>query len=119
MFAMNFENLDQLYRDSPAAYLHLTQFIRNEFEAARKTLLSSLESGDFLTFSQLKHKIFSTLNTLEDNELMNLLEDIKQKLDDDPSVDASRWNTKLDELFHRLLDNLDKKIEELSEVQVM
>lgn len=76
IFVISFKKLDFLYRNSPAAYRDLLLFMLKEFEAAEIHFRSYLEKGDSNSFNQLKHKLLSTLSTLEFFQLMATLERI-------------------------------------------
>lgn len=69
-----------MYRNSPAAYRDLLLFMLTEFEAAEIHFRSYLEKGDSGSFNQLKHKLLSTLSTLEYSQLIVTLEKINDDL---------------------------------------
>ncbi|MEQ8683918.1 MAG: hypothetical protein RIF36_18850 [Imperialibacter sp.] len=116
---MNFENLDSLYRSSPGAYRELLEFMYQEFEKAQSKITSSIEKGDSTAFSHLKHKIFSTLNTLEYVELMDALTQVTSFYEGDKSLSAKELTFRVSDLFQHLFHRLDDKIAELDELKVM
>ena len=67
-----------MYRNSPAAYRDLLLFMLKEFEAAEIHFRIYLEKGDSDSFNQLKHKLLSTLSTLEYSQLAATLEMINR-----------------------------------------
>ncbi|WP_416864637.1 MAG: hypothetical protein ACMVP2_18920 [Imperialibacter sp.] len=116
---MNFENLDSLYRSSPIAYRELLEFMYQEFKKAHGKITASIEKGDSTAFSHLKHKIFSTLNTLEYTELIDALTQVTSFYDGDKNLHTEALTLKLNGLFQKLFQRLEDKIGELEEVKVM
>jgi hypothetical protein len=116
---MNFENLDSLYRSSPIAYRELLEFMYQEFKKAQGKITSSIEKGDSTAFSHLKHKIFSTLNTLEYAELMDALTQVTSFYEGDKNLNAQELTFRVSNLFQNLFQRLDDKIAELDELKVM
>ena len=116
---MDFTNLDFLYRNSPAAYRDLLTFMLKEFETAENKFKSSLEAKDANTFGQLKHKLLSTLTTLDYAELMHLLEEVNQNLS---KREQKAFETEIELLkthFRFLRNSFVMKIQSLREERVM
>ena len=70
-------------------------------------------------FTHLKHKLFSTLNTLEHTELKDLLTHIKEILaeGDHPAINAGASD--LNAQFSQLIQSLDDKLALLEEAKLM
>tara|TARA_R110002012_G_scaffold276025_3_gene462823 strand:+ start:5252 stop:5533 length:282 start_codon:yes stop_codon:yes gene_type:complete len=90
-----------------------------EFEKAQGKITSSIEKGDSTAFSHLKHKIFSTLNTLEYAELMDALTQVTSFYEGDKNLHTEALTLRLNDLFQQLFQRLEDKIAELDELKVM
>lgn len=116
---MSFNNLDHLYRNSPDAYLQLLQLMTKEFESVHWKFEVHLRENDLTLFSQLKHKIFSTLNTLEYTEFIGFLEEVKSEMLAGGVSDLNARLLALDKLFQKAYNGIKGKINEMSLVSTM
>ncbi len=90
-----------------------------EFDKAKDQLVKSLKNGDASTFSHTRHKLSSTLNTLDCHQLITLLADLKEALDAGKSIDADKASEKINVHFSFLLERMKKKIVEIEDLKVM
>ncbi len=116
---MSFNNLDHLYRNCPDAYLQLLRCMTKEFESTHWKFEVHLRENDLTLFSQLKHKIFSTLNTLEYKEFIGFLEEVKSEMLAGGVADLNARLLALDRLFLKAYNGIGEKINELSLVSTM
>lgn len=116
---MTYRNLDDLYASSPDAYQELLQFMRSEFKVVQTKLALSLEEGDSAMFTHLKHKLFSTLNTLEHTELEDLLTHVKETIGKGDHAATKAGASHLNAQFSQLIQSVDDRLSQLEEARVM
>lgn len=116
---MDFTNLDFLYRNSPEAYKDLLLFMLSEFEVAEEKFRNYAREQNIDAFSQLRHKLFSTLTTLGCSELRTLLDQIHESLVKEETEEVENSLPLLSAYFEVLRSNFLQKLQPMTEEQLM
>ena len=111
----NFDSLDSLYVNKQEEYHNLLSLIKMEYEKYKEALVYSIENKDLKGIRGIVHKMNPNLKTLQMNDFIDALEEVKTSIRLNPDqAGTEKLTQKILIFFDRLLLTIDEKLHDLA-----